>query len=75
MKSSSMSRRRFLQSTGAAAMIVPTAVRGYTAAEMQSFYVNGEMQQNVSKWELDTPSSMCRSRCAGAQPCKPCKAL
>jgi D-serine deaminase-like pyridoxal phosphate-dependent protein len=51
-----MSRRRFLQATGAAAMILPGAVRGYTAAEMRSFYVNGEMQTNVAKWELDTPA-------------------
>ena len=51
-----MTRRRFLQSTGAAAMIIPTAVRGYTPAEMRSFYVDGAMQTDVSKWELDTPA-------------------
>jgi len=56
MKSHSMSRRRFLQSTGAAAMIIPGAVRGYTPAEVRSFYVDGRMQVNVSKWELDTPA-------------------
>lgn len=37
-------------------MIVPGAVRGYSPAEMRSFYVDGEMQMNVSKWELDTPA-------------------
>jgi len=52
----SMTRRRFLQSTGAAAMVIPSAVRGYTPAEMRSFYVDGEMQVNVSRWELDTPA-------------------
>jgi D-serine deaminase-like pyridoxal phosphate-dependent protein len=52
----SMTRRRFLQSTGAAAMAIPGAVRGYTPAEMRSFFVDGEMQVNVSKWELDTPA-------------------
>ncbi|MBT8145824.1 MAG: alanine racemase, partial [Gammaproteobacteria bacterium] len=52
----SMTRRRFLQSTGAAAMVIPGAVRGYSPTEMRSFYVDGEMQVNVSKWELDTPA-------------------
>lgn len=52
----SMTRRRFLQSTGAAAMAIPGAVSAYTPAEMRSFYVDGEMQVNVSKWELDTPA-------------------
>lgn len=37
-------------------MIIPSAVRGYSPAEMRSFYVDGEMQVNVSKWELDTPA-------------------
>ncbi len=56
MKSPSMSRRRFLQSTGAAAMLIPSAVRGYTAAEMRELYINGEMQAAISMWELDTPA-------------------
>ncbi|MCH2324787.1 MAG: DSD1 family PLP-dependent enzyme [Pseudomonadales bacterium] len=51
----SMSRRRFLQSTGAAAIWLPTTVKGYTASEIQALYVDGEMQEDVSKWELDTP--------------------
>ena len=50
-----LSRRRFLQAGGAAAIWVPASVRGYTSKEMQDFYVNGEMSVNVSKWELDTP--------------------
>jgi D-serine deaminase-like pyridoxal phosphate-dependent protein len=58
----SPSRRRFLQSSlqttgaGAAALFAPGVVNGYTAQEVQSFYVDGEMQRNVSKWELDTPA-------------------
>ena len=55
MTKSSMSRRRFLQSTGAAAIWLPTTVKGYTASEIQALYVDGEMQEDVSKWELDTP--------------------
>lgn len=60
--SHSPSRRQFLktslQTTGAsaAALLAPAAVNGYTAQEVQSFYVDGEMQQDVSKWELDTPA-------------------
>ena len=45
-----MSRRRFLQSSGAAALWLPTTVKGYTANEIQAFYVDGEMQENVSKF-------------------------
>lgn len=56
MQKPSMSRRRFLQSTGAAAIWLPTTVRGYSANEVQALYVDGEMQGEVSKWELDTPS-------------------
>jgi len=37
-------------------MAIPGAVAGYTPAEMRSFFVDGEMQVNVSKWELDTPA-------------------
>ncbi|MDP6650549.1 MAG: DSD1 family PLP-dependent enzyme [Gammaproteobacteria bacterium] len=56
MSTNSMSRRRFLQSTGAAALWLPTAVKGYTSSEMQALYVDGVMQEDVSKWELDTPA-------------------
>ncbi len=56
MHSSHFNRRRFLQASGAAAIWIPTSVRGYTSAEMQSFFVDGEMQVDVSKWELDTPA-------------------
>ena len=55
MTKSSMSRRRFLQSTGAAALWLPTTVKGYTAKEIQALYVDGEMQEDVEMWELDTP--------------------
>lgn len=56
MKLSALSRRRFLQASGAAAIWVPSSVAGYTAREMRDFYANGEMTVNVSKWELDTPA-------------------
>lgn len=56
MSHTSLTRRRFLQASGAAAMSLPTLASGYTAAEMRGFYANGEMSVNVSKWELDTPA-------------------
>ncbi len=56
MRKSSMSRRHFLQSTGAAAIWLPATVKGYSANEVQALYIDGEMQGDVSKWELDTPS-------------------
>ena len=56
MSTNSMSRRRFLQSTGAAALWLPTAVKGHTSNEMQALFVDGVMQEDVSKWELDTPA-------------------
>ena len=51
-----VSRRRFLQSAGAAAVVVPTSVKGYTTAEMRSFSSDDVMELDVSKWELDTPA-------------------
>lgn len=51
-----LSRRRFLQAGGAAALWTPGTVAGYSATEMHKFYANGEMSVNVSKWELDTPA-------------------
>ena len=56
MPKHSMSRRRFLQSTGAAAIWLPSSVKAYTSSEMQTLYADGVMQQDVSKWELDTPA-------------------
>lgn len=56
MNSTNFSRRRFMQASGAAAIGLPALARGYTAAEVRSFYANGEMAVNVSKWELDTPA-------------------
>lgn len=56
MKTSALSRRRFLQASGAAAIWIPSSVRGYTSSELREFYANGEMQKDVSKWELDTPT-------------------
>ena len=56
MHHTSMSRRRFLQTTSAAAVWLPTSVRGYSSNEVQALFVDGEMQQDISKWELDTPA-------------------
>ncbi len=56
VNSNSVSRRRFLQSAGAAAIWVPTSVKGYTSAEMRSLGSAGVMELDVSKWELDTPA-------------------
>ncbi len=49
-------RRRFLLTAGAAAVWVPTTVKGYSPEEMRSQSLDGEMQVEVSKWELDTPA-------------------
>ena len=51
-----MSRRHFLQGAGAAAVWVPTSVKGYTATEVRSFDSAGVIEQDISKWELDTPA-------------------
>ena len=56
MRDSSLSRRRFLQSAGAAAVAVPTSIKGFTAAEMRGFDATDVMEADVSKWELDTPA-------------------
>lgn len=57
MPDTAMTRRRFLQtSTSAAALWIPASVNSYTHQEVQDLFVNGSMQANVSKWELDTPS-------------------
>ena len=56
MHHTSMSRRRFVQTTSAAAVWLPTSVIGYSANEVQALFVDGEMQQDISKWELDTPA-------------------
>ena len=56
MNKNSWSRRSFLQGAGAAAVWIPTSVKGYTAAEMRSFSSDDVMELDVSKWDLDTPS-------------------
>jgi len=57
MSDTAMTRRRFLQtSTSAAALWIPASVNSFTHKEIQDLYVDGSMQANVSKWELDTPS-------------------
>ncbi len=39
-----------------AAVGIPTSVKGYTAAEMGSFDSTDVMEQDISRWELDTPA-------------------
>ena len=56
MRDSSLSRRRFLQSAGAAAVAVPTSNKGFTAAEMRGLDATDVMEADISKWELDTPA-------------------
>ena len=56
MRGSSLSRRRFLQSAGAAAVGVPASIKGFTAAEMRSFAATDVIEADISKWELDTPA-------------------
>ncbi len=51
-----VSRRRFLESAGAAAVWVPTSVKGYTPAEMRSLGSAGVLELDISKWEIDTPA-------------------
>lgn len=56
MTSSTVSRRRFIQAAGAASVLVPTAVKGYSGAEMEPMGSQQAQQIGMSKWELDTPS-------------------
>ena len=55
--SSRFSRRHFIGSAaaGAAAVWIPTPVRGYTGAEMRSMAAKDKLN-GVSKWDLDTPA-------------------
>ena len=52
MIANSISRRRFLQASGAAAIWAPSGVMGYTASEMRSFYENGEMKRRTPFSEI-----------------------
>ncbi|MCY4264449.1 MAG: DSD1 family PLP-dependent enzyme [Gammaproteobacteria bacterium] len=58
--SNNHTRRQFLkstlQTTGVAALGLSAKTYGYTAKEVQDFFVDGQMQRNVSQWELDTPA-------------------
>ena len=56
MRRRPLSRRRFLQTAGAAAVWVPTSVKGYSPTEMRSMALEGRLEVDVSKWELDTPA-------------------
>lgn len=49
------SRRRFIATAGGASIWIPTAVRGYTGAEMREKAADGKLT-GVSKWDLDTPA-------------------
>ena len=55
MSKRDVSRRRFLQAAGATAVWVPTSVKGYSSAEMHQMALDGRIEADVSKWELDTP--------------------
>ena len=52
--STPLPRRRFLQA--AAAVAVPTSVKGFTPSELRTLAHLDVLQANVSKWELDTPA-------------------
>ena len=56
MSSESLSRRRFIQAAGSAAVWVPSSVRGYSPADLAAMAPDGELRADVSKWELDTPA-------------------
>lgn len=51
-----LSRRRFLKAAGAGSVFIPSSVKGYTGAEMRDFAVEGAIEVDISKWELDTPA-------------------
>jgi len=56
MTSLTVSRRRFIQTAGAASVLVPTSVKGYSGVEMAPTESQAAPQVGMSKWELDTPS-------------------
>ena len=56
MTSFTVSRRRFIQTAGAASVLAPTAVKGYSGAEMAPIGSQQAPQVGMSKWALDTPS-------------------
>jgi D-serine deaminase-like pyridoxal phosphate-dependent protein len=51
-----LSRRTFLQASGAALVGLPTSAKGYTADEVRSMTDKGLQQADLSKWEIDTPA-------------------
>ena len=51
----SMSRRSFLMTSGAATVWASGAARGYTSGEMRAHADAGDLT-GVSKWDLDTPA-------------------
>ena len=63
------SRRAFL--SGAAALSayfwIPKPVKGYTPAEMRAMAVGGTVKPGISKWDLDTPALVRRSRQDGEE--------
>ncbi len=56
MSPSPMSRRAFLQASGAGLVWVPTSVKGYSADEVRTLVEQSPRQVEVSKWDLDTPA-------------------
>ncbi len=51
-----VSRRRFLQTAGAAAVWAPASAKGYSPKDKTSMPHDSQMEADVSKWELDTPA-------------------
>ena len=56
MSQSPLSRRAFLQASGAGLVWVPTSVKGYSSDEMRTMADEGPLQVDVSKLEIDTPA-------------------
>jgi D-serine deaminase-like pyridoxal phosphate-dependent protein len=57
ISSSSLSRRAFLATPAAAALMSTRSANGYTPGEMRAFAAAGRLEEvGASKWELDTPA-------------------
>ena len=51
-----LSRRHFLKAAGAGSVFIPSSVKGYTGKEMRRLVIEGGIEADISKWELDTPA-------------------
>ncbi len=56
MSDRALTRRHFLQASGAAAVWIPSAARGYTPSDVRSVSRDGRIEPEISKWDLDTPA-------------------